>query len=226
MIGWPFRGLLRQVPRRRAGGRVLDIGCGSGGYLAILAELGWKCSGVETGAKSRAYAQTVLGLDVREGPLEACGFPDASFDVVTLWHVIEHLPDPRATLREIRRVLKPDGLLLLRTPNVESWEASLFRGNWYGLDAPRHLYLFSPATLELLLRQCGFEAIAMQYNYHAVDCSRSLLYGCRDLAVAWPARMIATTIGLFEVLLNLSMPLRRLCGRGGALHVEAVKGAA
>jgi SAM-dependent methyltransferase len=223
IIGWPFRGLLRQVPRYRRNGRVLDIGCGSGGYLAFLAEMGWHCAGVETGAKSRAYAQTVLGLDVREGPLEACGFPDAAFDVVTLWHVIEHLPDPRATLREIGRILKPEGLLLLRTPNVESWEAALFRGNWYGLDAPRHLYLFSPATMERLLRQCGFAVTAVRATYHAVDCSRSLLYRCRDMTAAWPALLVARTIGAIELVLNLFMPLRRLCGRGGAVHIESQK---
>ena len=223
MIGWPLCGRLRQVPRYRPGGRVLDIGCGSGGYLAFLAELGWRCSGVETGAKSRAYAQTVLGLDVHEGPLEACRFPDATFDVVTLWHVVEHLPDPAGTLREIGRILKPDGCLLLRTPNVQSWEAALFRGNWYGLDPPRHLYLFSPATLERLLGQCGFAVTAMRYDYHVVDCSRSLLYRCRDMAVAWPGRLVAQMIGVVELCLSLSAPLRWLCGRGGALHVEARK---
>lgn len=222
-LGWPLRRLLRQVPRYRPGGRVLDIGCGSGGYLAFLAELGWTCQGIEPGAASRAYAQRELGLDVQAGPLEACRFPDACFDVVTMWHVIEHLRDPPAALREIRRVLKPDGRLLLRTPNAQSWEAGLFRGNWYHLDPPRHLYLFSPQTMERLLRQCGFAVVRVGYDTHVVDCSRSLLYALQDRAGAGVYGTARRLLPLLEMMLRLGLPLRRLTGRGGSLHVEAGK---
>jgi 2-polyprenyl-3-methyl-5-hydroxy-6-metoxy-1,4-benzoquinol methylase len=225
-IGWPLRPLLAQVPPYRAGGRVLDVGCGSGGYLAFLSGLGWRCDGVETGEKSRTYARTVLGLDVRNGPLESCRYPDASFDVVTLWHVIEHLPDPAGTLREIRRILKPDGQLYLRTPNVQSWEAVWFRGHWYGLDPPRHLCLFSPETLERALRESGFSVTRMNNNYHVVDCSRSVLYGLRTRALDGPARLLAATMFAWEGLLTVLMPVRRLLGRGGAVHVEACKAGA
>ena len=223
IIGWPLRHLLRQVPQYRPKGRALDIGCGSGGYLAFLAELGWACQGIELGQKSRAYAQAELGLDVQAGPIEACRFPDACFDVVTLWHVIEHLHDPAGTLHEIRRILKPDGILLLRTPNVQSLEARLFSGNWYGLDPPRHLYLFSPKTMERLLRQCGFAVAALQYDYHVVDCSRSLLYALQDRTGEGVSRVVRTLVPAMELILNLCMPLRRLLSRGGALHVEAGK---
>ena len=95
----PLRPLLCQVPCRQPEGRVLDIGCGSGGYLAFLAGLGWTCYGVEPAPNSRTYAQEVLGLNVHPGPLAACGFEAGSFDLVTMWHVIEHLPNPVETLR-------------------------------------------------------------------------------------------------------------------------------
>ncbi len=75
--------------------------------------------------------------------------------------------------------------------------------------------------MERLLGQCGFAVTAMRYDYHAVDCSRSLLYRCRDMTAAWPARIVAKTIGALELLLSLLSPLRRVCRQGGALHVEA-----
>lgn len=220
---FPLRRLLSQLPHKRPGGRILDIGCGSGGYLAFLADLGWACEGIEQGPNSRRYAQQELGLTVHSDLRQLRDFPDRCFDVVTMWHVIEHLSDPAATLREIGRILKPDGLLLLRTPNVRSWESWLFGGNWYGLDPPRHLCLFSPVTMERLLRQCGFSVALMRQDYHVVDCSRSLLYALQDRTGESVYRAAQRLVPATELLLTLCAPLRRLLGRGGALHVEAGK---
>jgi 2-polyprenyl-3-methyl-5-hydroxy-6-metoxy-1,4-benzoquinol methylase len=218
---YPLRGLLRQVPAYRPAGRALDIGCGSGGYLAFLARLGWSCSGVEPGARSRTYAREVLGLDVEAGPLAACRYPSRHFDVVTMWHVLEHLSDPLGTLREIRRILKPDGRLLLRTPNVESLEARVFRGDWYGLDPPRHLFLYSPRTLRPLLERHGFHVATWRYQYHPTDLSRSLLYALEGARMPGMHAVARRWIAPLEFLLTLGLPLRRLLGRGGAIHVEA-----
>lgn len=223
-VTFPLRGALCQVPRKRQDGRVLDIGCGSGGYLAFLAGLGWTCHGVEPGSNSRDYAQGVLGLTVHPGPLKACRFPDQWFDVVTMWHVIEHLADPLETLREIHRVLKRDGIVLLRTPNVESWEARVFQGSWYGVDAPRHLYLFSPQTLGALLVKAGFVTTDVRYQCHAVDFSRSCLYALEDAGWTRARRFLAGWMGLLELLLATCSPLRRALGRGGAMQVTARKG--
>ncbi len=220
---FPLRPLLCQVPRQRPGGRVLDIGCGSGGYLAFLASLGWTCEGVEPGPNSRAYAQEVLGLAVHPGPLTARRFPEEFFDVVTMWHVIEHLPDPLETLREVRRVLKPDGVLMVRTPNVESLEARLFRGNWYGLDPPRHFYVFSPSTIRAILERIGFGVTLLRYLYHPHDCSRSLLYVLEDRGSHHVQGVVARYIRHIELGLAVCSPLRRVFGHGGAIQVEARK---
>jgi 2-polyprenyl-3-methyl-5-hydroxy-6-metoxy-1,4-benzoquinol methylase len=219
----PLRPLLRQLPRPRPGGRVLDIGCGSGAYLDFLASLGWTCHGIEPGANSRAYATEVLGLTVHQGPLETCRFPDSFFDVVTMWHVIEHLSDPLRTLYEIRRILKPDGVVMLRTPNVKSWEARLFRGNWYGLDPPRHFFLFAPTTMKSMLERSGFVVTRLHHMYHSVDCTRSLLYVFEDRGSAHAHRFVARWIRAIELGLTACSPLRRVFGQGGAMHVEACK---
>lgn len=220
---FPLRRLLSQLPYRRPGGRILDIGCGSGGYLAFLADLGWACEGIEQGANSRRYAQQELGLTVHADLRQLQDFPDRCFDVVTMWHVIEHLADPFATLAAVHRVLKPGGLLMLRTPNADSWEARVFQGCWYGVDAPRHVHLFSPGTLERCLARAGFVATAVRYQYHPVDCSRSCLYAVEDAGWGRLSLVLARWAFLFESLLAACVPLRRVLGRGGAVHVTASK---
>jgi 2-polyprenyl-3-methyl-5-hydroxy-6-metoxy-1,4-benzoquinol methylase len=220
---FPLRRLLSQLPYKRSGGRVLDIGCGSGGYLAFLADLGWTCEGIEQGPNSRRYAQQELGLTVHSDLRQLQNFPDRCFDVVTMWHVIEHLADPFETLGAVHRVLKPGGLLMLRTPNADSWEARLFQGRWYGVDAPRHLYLFSPGTLERCLARAGFVSTDIRYQYHPVDCSRSCLYAVEDAGWGRLGRVLARWAFLFESLLAACVPLRRALGRGGAVHVNAFK---
>jgi SAM-dependent methyltransferase len=92
-------------------------------------------------------AREVHGLDARCGSLEGAGFEPAAFDLVTLVHVVEHLPDPRATLEAAVRLLRPGGTLVLVTPNFGSLDSRLHRDDWFPLDPPRHLFLFSPASI-------------------------------------------------------------------------------
>ncbi len=138
------------------GARLLDIGCGNGRFLLQMRALGWDVSGVEPDAKSAAAA-VAAGLKVRVGPLQTGLLPDAHFDAVTLNHVIEHLHDPIAVLRMALRSLKPGGALSVATPNFEAAGHRLFGPDWFPLDPPRHLVLFTPASLRRVLVRAGFE---------------------------------------------------------------------
>jgi SAM-dependent methyltransferase len=113
----------------------------------------WDVHGVEINGEVAEFARRRYGIDIVPGTLEAVAYPAAFFDAVTMWDVLEHLHDPSATLREIHRILKPGGILVVRVPNLASWDATLFGRYWAGLDAPRHLYVFSPTTLSNMLAQ-------------------------------------------------------------------------
>lgn len=148
--------------RGPANGRLLDVGCGNGRFLAMMRSLGWEVAGVEPDGKAAQVAQERFGLTVHEGTLEEAGFPDDTFDAVTMNHVIEHLWDPVATLRECRRVLKPRGRLVVVTPNIEALGYRLFREAWRGLEVPRHLYLFSMRTLRACAAQAGLRVLQLR----------------------------------------------------------------
>ncbi|HNB50891.1 MAG TPA: class I SAM-dependent methyltransferase [Anaerolineales bacterium] len=147
---------------QKSGGHLLDIGCSTGTFLLTMRDRpGWKVSGVEISEHPARIAREEYGLDVFTGTLDDAHFPDNTFDAITLWDVFEHLHDPAATLREIHRVLKPGGLLVMRVPNFDSWDAKLFGSAWAGLDSPRHLYIFGVKTLRQMLAQQHFQVEKM-----------------------------------------------------------------
>ena len=137
-------------------GRMLDVGCGGGTNLRAMQSLGWEPHGVDF---NPVAVQTCResGLDVFHGELSQAGFPDEAFDLVSAHHVIEHLADPAVLVREAFRILKPGGMLLLRTPNSAALFRDWFGADWYANDVPRHLVLFSPDNLALLVERAGFE---------------------------------------------------------------------
>jgi len=136
--------------------RLLDVGCGAGKVLALLKKMGFDTYGVEN-VPAVARRARALGLNVFAGELEQARYPDGFFDVVTMEHILEHLYFPGQTLREVRRVLKDDGRLLVRVPNIECWQVRILGGDWWGLGPPLHVTHFSAQTLEKLLRETGFE---------------------------------------------------------------------
>ncbi|MDR0878355.1 MAG: class I SAM-dependent methyltransferase [Treponema sp.] len=134
--------------------RILDVGCATGALLEKLRKKGWDTTGVEI-SPSAEYARSKKGLDVRSLPLEENHFPSESFDVVLASHLIEHLNDPGAFVRESHRILKEGGSLFVTTPNIAGFQAKLFKGRWRSAIFD-HLYLFSVKTLSALLTDCGF----------------------------------------------------------------------
>jgi len=136
-------------------GKLLDVGCGSGRFLALMRDAGWKVLGVEQDRAAAKLAQERFGVPVIVGTLPEANLPEESFDAVTLSHVIEHVYDPVGLLAECRRVLKPGGRVVVLSPNVESRGRQTFRESWLHLDPPRHLFLFSLMTLGLCAQRAG-----------------------------------------------------------------------
>lgn len=138
-------------------GRVLDVGCATGTFLAALRAAGWQAHGVELNEHAADYARSRFQLDVITGELTGVALPEASFDLVSFWDVLEHVPDPRRTLQAAARVTRPGGTLLLVLPNPDSVEARLFGQYWAGWDTPRHLNVYSAAVISRLLAETGWQ---------------------------------------------------------------------
>jgi 2-polyprenyl-3-methyl-5-hydroxy-6-metoxy-1,4-benzoquinol methylase len=147
---------LRMV-RRDAGmrtGTLLDYGSGTGAFLDTMRKGGWTVSGLEPDEEARARAKELHGLDL-QGPENLAGLGTASFDAVTLWHVLEHVHDLHNTLDHLVRVLKPGGMLFIAVPNYTSGDAVHYGEYWAAWDVPRHLYHFSPSSMRGLLERHG-----------------------------------------------------------------------
>lgn len=142
-------------------GKLLDIGCSSGAFLCTARELGWIVKGLEIAHPSARYAKEVRGLDVFAGELTTAGYPDEYFDAITMWEVLEHLPDPQAYIREINRILKRRGVFALSVPNFNSITRRLIKEKWWIMGPEEHLYYFTPASLRKVLGEAGFEIIKL-----------------------------------------------------------------
>jgi SAM-dependent methyltransferase len=218
--------------------RVLDIGCGDGGFLAALAARGWECHGSEFSPLTAQRAATRTGLPIRTGALAADAFAPGTLDAVSVWHVLEHLRDPDQVLRDCARWLAPGGVLLLAVPNVASWQARAFAGHWFHLDPPFHLFHFDPASLGRALQDAGFAVEAVnhfcwQYNpygvlqslLNALGFPRDELYDVlKGNHSAWsaPSRLaqaLAAACALPSALL-FSL-LEAAAGAGGTIDVRA-----
>ena len=153
------RRFVRMLLGNIAPGRLLDVGCGDGAFLHLMAQAGWHCLGIDFDAAAIESGQKKYGLDLRVADFQAAQFDGGGFDAITMRHVIEHVPDPFACLDKCRRLLKPHGRLVLTTPNARSLGHKKFGGNWRGLEPPRHLYIFSPALLRECARRVGLEIV-------------------------------------------------------------------
>lgn len=152
---------VRRVARRRGGGRWLDIGCSAGFVMKAAQEAGFEAYGCDVEAAGVRHARERLGLTrAAVGTLQAQGYPAGLFDVVSLYDVIEHVPDLHGFLEEILRVLAPGGLLDLRTPDVGHWRVPARLERWDAIKPSEHLYYFDRHTLARLLARHGLSVLA------------------------------------------------------------------
>jgi 2-polyprenyl-3-methyl-5-hydroxy-6-metoxy-1,4-benzoquinol methylase len=139
--------------------RIIDIGCGRGEFLAPLREKGFEVHGLEPGEEAARRGSSEYGIDIMHGTLGSAKLPDSYYDAATLWHVLEHLPDPLGALGEISGALRTGGRLFVAVPDFGSWQAGRFKEDWFGVDAPRHLTHFTRRTLAAMLEKAGFRVL-------------------------------------------------------------------
>ncbi len=161
---------LRVLRSFASGGRLLDIGCSTGLFLRAARAIGWTGQGLEYSPDSSRIAREQHQLDVKTGELQVGTYPSESFDVVTMWDVIEHVPDPYETLVQIRRILAADGQVVLKTPNADGLYPRLSLrlaerlGFWGHAEPPGHLYQFSVASLSRVAERAGFRVVGVRHQ--------------------------------------------------------------
>ncbi len=156
---------------------VLDIGCGNGDFLNNVRHFcNCRVNGVDTSENAVLCAKKQYGLDIFRGEITSAPFEEKSFDLITAWSCIEHMNNPALAVKKMFSLCKPGGFLFLKTPNYDSFAAKLFKENWYHLDCPRHLYIFSPSTITALLEKSGFGAVNVCYEPSSKGWLGSLQY--------------------------------------------------
>lgn len=146
-------------------GKVLDVGCGSGDRLDVFRKRGFDSYGVEVSA-SAEHARGKMGLDVVRSDLAGACFPDGFFDIVTLYNVLEHLHDPREALKEINRITKPGGYLVVQVPNTGSLQFKIFGKRWAAIEPPRDLFYFRTGLVRMMLSEEGFGVVSVDGSFH------------------------------------------------------------
>ncbi len=148
----------RLVSSLTKGTRILDIGCGTGEFLNTCKKAGWTCIGIEPDQGARQYGLNNYGLDVKE-ECAISTLESASFDIITMWHVLEHVYDLKERVAELDRLVKPEGTILIAVPNSSSSDALHYKEAWAAYDVPRHLYHFQPKDIELLFKGFGLNVV-------------------------------------------------------------------
>ncbi|MEK7463115.1 MAG: class I SAM-dependent methyltransferase [Patescibacteria group bacterium] len=155
---------------------LLDVGCGNGTFLMSMRKRGWQSFGTEIAPAG--HIQQCAGEFIKKGDFRKSDFSGNSFDVITMWHSLEHVEDPLGYLIEAERVLKDNGVLVAEIPNFRSLQAIIFRKNWFHLDVPRHLFHFSPKSAGILFQKAGFNKVKIKngsFIYGLFGCLQSAL---------------------------------------------------
>ena len=155
---------------------LLDIGCGNGTFLISMRKQGWLSFGTEIAPSGHIKGN--MKEFIRKEDFKNTDFEKNYFDLVTLWHSLEHVEDPLGYLIKAKRVLRTGGTLLLEIPNFQSWQARFFKDDWFNLDVPRHLFHFSPKSINIILKEAGFDKVTVKNGsliYGFFGCLQSVL---------------------------------------------------
>ena len=213
---------IARIKRFKPEGALLDVGCNIGIFMKAARDAGFAVTGVEMNSGCAAYGREKFGLDIRHASLEGAAFPEETFDVVTMFDVLEHVPDPLAFLSVARRALKPGGLLAVQSPNLNSFMAWLLKENWNWLTTPDHLYHFTPGALVSLLAAHGFSVRKVRTWEPAADFSGNIFSGFPARGVVGRAlRKLLWLAGL--VFIPLLHRLWWKIKKGGLIEVYAEK---
>ena len=215
-------------------GILIDVGCGGGLLLRLLQERGLRVAGLETSRAAAAAAWEHNRVPIVCGDLAQAPLAPESCSVLTMFHVVEHLPNPVSYLKSARQLLTPDGRLVIQVPNASSWQFLLFGSNWNGVDVPRHLADYRERDLERLLEQCGFEIVRRKrfsLRDNPAGFASSIAPGLDPMArrVRKSQESAAGKLAkdlLYFALVVAALPftlLEAACGAGSTIMVEARK---
>lgn len=178
-----------ELQKFKKDGKLLDVGCGFGLFLEMAKEAGFKVYGVEMEKETVKAVQEKFGLkNIYQKNIKEIGFPERYFDVITLFDILEHLENPEVILKELKKLLKPNGVLVVQSPNIKSIMFKLTKEKWNWLLFPNHLYHFTPKSLASLLNDSGYKIIyrktfddISEFNYNLLDAwnikkSRGIIY--------------------------------------------------
>jgi SAM-dependent methyltransferase len=238
LIGWITSRRAQKIHRLAApNSRILEIGCGRGLLLKHLAQLGHECHGSERSELAAQRARSTVGLRIYTAPLEQCGLEPHSFDLVILWHVLEHLEEPEQSLAHVNHLLKPGGRLLLEVPNYTSLQSRYSREHWFHLDLDRHLYHFSQEGLKRLLgktrfqikemgsfswEQCPFGALQSSLNFLGFPTQLFYRLLKKEIALPWDEKTLQFLMaGLLAGPATGFSLVEALLGKGGVIRVLA-----
>jgi ubiquinone/menaquinone biosynthesis C-methylase UbiE len=174
---------LKDLLRYKTGGRLLDVGFGAGTFLNLAKEKGFDVCGTEISEYACQYVRENFGIEVFKGTLEEASFPANHFDVVTVWHTLEHLPDPKATLKEIHRILNEDGLLVVAVPSLDNFITRILyflakgkRLKMFSIGAKElHLWHFSIQSLARLLNETGFIILDAELDLAQIELPKKIV---------------------------------------------------
>lgn len=141
-------------------GNLLDIGCGTGHFIYVMAQKHWKVTGVEPDIDARDTARALYAMEVLS-PEKLFSLPPGNYNAITLWHVLEHIHRLHEYVEQMRKLLAENGVIFIAVPNYTSWDARKYGRYWAGYDVPRHLYHFSPQSMERLMQKHNLRVVKL-----------------------------------------------------------------